>query len=462
MIKVLVVDDDHLVRKGLISVLPWNRYKMEVVGEANNGDAALKFMEENAVDLLITDIAMPVMNGLELIRIVNEQFPHIKTIVLTLHQDFEFIQDALRQGVIDYIAKIELETDKLDEVIQRIYDRYWNEKKQDERENMIQHLSNEQIDEMVVVFAPLGSLTITALEQTITEGTWEELDAYSWLWLPTTNSLLDCQSVCEKITIHYPRLLIGWLMESNDIAYSEMKQTLRRHGLKYFFYQCTAPGEWVKASIVTIKESGQVITEEQLLEHKQWWISLDWMHNDQIYHNRLQQLKEMQLPIAHLNQLMLEIVVHWNKQYSFIFKGDITVPTTFICWQQYVDWLAQLREQSAAVTKTTYSSEVTACIMRALKIVEEELADSLVAGIVAQRVNLSRSYFNQCFKDIVGLSFNEYVQQQRMKQAQNFLLRTNRSIRWISEQCGYTDEKYFSKLFRDIVGITPSEFRRRK
>ena len=63
MIKVLVVDDDKLVRKGLIAAMPWNEFNMEVVGEANNGKNALKFLENNAVDLILLDLSMPIMSG---------------------------------------------------------------------------------------------------------------------------------------------------------------------------------------------------------------------------------------------------------------------------------------------------------------------------------------------------------------------------------------------------------------
>lgn len=68
MIHVLIVDDDKLVRKGLMSFLPWESFGMRVVGEAANGEKALDFLKANRVDLLMTDLAMPVMSGIELIK----------------------------------------------------------------------------------------------------------------------------------------------------------------------------------------------------------------------------------------------------------------------------------------------------------------------------------------------------------------------------------------------------------
>jgi two-component system response regulator YesN len=123
MIKVLIVDDDRLVRKGLISAMPWEQFDMKVVGEASNGAKALEFIEEESIELLLTDLEMPVMSGIELMRAVRQKHPHIHIVVLTLHQEFEYVQEALRLGAIDYIAKIQLEKERFDEVLQRIYNR---------------------------------------------------------------------------------------------------------------------------------------------------------------------------------------------------------------------------------------------------------------------------------------------------------------------------------------------------
>lgn len=120
MIKVMVVDDDHLVRKGFITMMPWQEHNLVVVGEAGNGKKALEFLETNQVDLLITDLAMPVMSGIDLMRSVKEQYKDMSMVVLTFHQDFELIQEALRLGALDYITKVELEHEQMDDVLRRI------------------------------------------------------------------------------------------------------------------------------------------------------------------------------------------------------------------------------------------------------------------------------------------------------------------------------------------------------
>lgn len=120
MIRVLIVDDDKLALRGLRTTMPWEQYDMQVVGEAENGQKALEFLAKNPVDLAIVDLAMPVMDGLTLIRECNERYPEMLYVVMTFHENFEYVQEALRLGVMDYISKLKLESEDYDRVFSRI------------------------------------------------------------------------------------------------------------------------------------------------------------------------------------------------------------------------------------------------------------------------------------------------------------------------------------------------------
>ncbi|MBZ4665444.1 response regulator [Mahella sp.] len=128
MIHVLIVDDDKLARKGLISMMPWEFYGMEVVGDVPNGARALEFLKNNVVDLMFVDLAMPVMSGIELMREVRKSYPDINFVVLTFHENFEYVQEALRFGVLDYISKAELEAENYGQIFNRIIRKLKGEK----------------------------------------------------------------------------------------------------------------------------------------------------------------------------------------------------------------------------------------------------------------------------------------------------------------------------------------------
>lgn len=260
MINILVVDDDKLVRKGIISSMPWEKYRMKVIGEASNGKKALEVLATNKdIHLILTDLSMPVMSGLELIREVRERYPKIFIVVLTIHQDFEYIQEVLRLGSIDYISKVQLETESFDEVLGRIYYRILEEKNK----------SNLLFDE----------------------------------------------------------------------------------------------------------------------------------------HSKKQNL------------------VASNK-------------------------------------KDQFSEEIYDSITTAVQIIHDELSHPMYALEVAKRVNMSRSYFNQCFKEIVGKPFNVYLRSIRLEKAKEYLEHSTKPIQLIAEMVGYKDEKYFSRVFREQVGLLPSEYRK--
>lgn len=120
MIRTIVVEDEYFVRVGFIAAMPWERFGIRIVGEAGNGKKAIELLEREPVDLIITDLAMPHMNGFELMRYVREHYPAVHLAVLTCHEDFKYIQDALRCGALDYIVKTEIEGGSMEQSLQRI------------------------------------------------------------------------------------------------------------------------------------------------------------------------------------------------------------------------------------------------------------------------------------------------------------------------------------------------------
>lgn len=126
MIRVLIVDDDKLARRGLIAMFPWKQYDMEIVGEAQNGRAALEFLEKQPVDLAFVDIDMPEMNGLELIERCREVHPEIHFVILTFYEDFVYAQNAIRLGVLDYISKLRIDSEDSGAILERIRDKMRN------------------------------------------------------------------------------------------------------------------------------------------------------------------------------------------------------------------------------------------------------------------------------------------------------------------------------------------------
>lgn len=105
MLKVLVVEDEELIRKGIVLSLDWAALDCVVVAEASNGEEGLEAAERYDPSLIITDLKMPRMDGLEMLRRLRERGSDAYVIILTAYDNFEYAQSALRLGAVDYLLK---------------------------------------------------------------------------------------------------------------------------------------------------------------------------------------------------------------------------------------------------------------------------------------------------------------------------------------------------------------------
>jgi DNA-binding NarL/FixJ family response regulator len=118
MIKVLLVDDHRLIRDGIRFYLEKDGHEISIVGEASDGKQALIFLENNPdkVDIILTDISMPEMNGVELATEVNKKFPTVKIIALTMIKDSQYVKQMLQAGASGYLLKNAREKEIVDAV----------------------------------------------------------------------------------------------------------------------------------------------------------------------------------------------------------------------------------------------------------------------------------------------------------------------------------------------------------
>lgn len=103
--KLLIVDDEAEIREGILNSIPWDEHGFVIAGLATNGREALRMISETKPDLILLDIRMPVMNGLEVLKKLTKQHPSLKVIILSGYDDFSYCREALRYGVSDYLLK---------------------------------------------------------------------------------------------------------------------------------------------------------------------------------------------------------------------------------------------------------------------------------------------------------------------------------------------------------------------
>ncbi len=138
MYSILIVDDEPIVKIALRSILPWEEHGFSICGTASNGLEALPLIEQHHPDVIITDLKMPGMDGLELIRTLKEKNCPGEILVLSNYEDFDSVRSALLLGAADYLLKIKIQPDTLlaclNKTVEKLKDRaprHWETEKKD-------------------------------------------------------------------------------------------------------------------------------------------------------------------------------------------------------------------------------------------------------------------------------------------------------------------------------------------
>lgn len=461
MIKVLIVDDDKLVRKGISSAMPWSEFNMEVVGEASNGSKALDFLKSHHVDLMLTDLAMPVMSGIELMRAARQLYPELHIVVLTLHQDFDYIQEALRLGAIDYIAKVQLEKEQFEHVLQRIHARMDELAKTNRKLPPLNELNVHYRKVYALVSLDRKSEQTWPMELTAhgDEIRWE-VERNSWMWTAPEHREDQLFQQLQESLNQVPQGTLLVISDTQERTWSQIQNWIMNYTETSLFYAYHPNDPVIAVSMNEEDTFPKEPQDEDIDRVKQSWFQTPWTHHDGYYNLLIEHFKSLRLHRGQLMGLLYSIVMEWNRLFAQTTLGRISMIHSFQSWYEVEEWIKQtalgIRK---ADEQTSYSQEIIDAVKKAVMIVQHNLDQAYTASGLSQQLNISRSYFSQCFKDLMGKTFNEYSRFIRIEKSKEYLLNTNNTIFWIAERVGYTDEKYFSRMFRELTGMLPSEYR---
>lgn len=451
MIKALIVDDEKLVRKGIISVFPWEQYQFEIVGEAGNGKIALQMLQEQVIDLMFVDLTMPVMGGLELMKEAVERFPNIRIVVLTCHQDFNYIQEAMRLGAIDYIVKTQLDDNTIKDALERISTRILKEKNY----RSLSQSGEADHDGYVLVGEDMAEFPFEFLEPKqvfkINNGIWfissiESRDTYN-----QAQSYISNQEGWIWLEVH------GLSEQTTSVFYSKLRTLV-----PLFLFYHLLPGQ--KTGVLPLN----AFTSERMNGSEEWrtleekWLNLRWIYEDEDFADLIERTAYYMPEREKINHLMNGLLAPWLAviQDEQLRKG-LQQRDTFPLWNQWVSWLKSIRLHiQNDMKRHSYAGEVVVNLVRAIRYIQEADDYSFSRDELATKYFMSGSYFSQCFKDIVNKAYGEYLKEIRLNKADHFLRETNRPIYQIAELTGFQDEKYFSKVFRNHFGNNPQDYRK--
>ena len=170
--KILIVEDEVLVRCGLRSMVNWEKLGLDVIGDASNGKEALEIYEKEKPDIVMTDIKMPVMDGLELIEKIREQDQSTRIVLLTCYEEFSYLMRAMKLGVSDYILKLKMKPDEIEKAMEIykandcivISDEIWSDLTLDGHQHVpTQSVSEDARHRTLAFYAPSKTFNLAGL-----------------------------------------------------------------------------------------------------------------------------------------------------------------------------------------------------------------------------------------------------------------------------------------------------------
>ncbi|MEK0313499.1 response regulator [Cohnella sp. 56] len=406
LIKLMIVEDEWLVREGLKSTIPWDELGCEIVAEASSGAAALDIVESARPDIILTDIRMPGMDGLEMARQAVERLPGVEIVFLTGFDDFSYAQQALKIGSADYVLK-PTNPDELMQVIRRVGDKVRRRKTTEQTERFIRQTR----------FRDSGSLLSSKLLYDL---------------------LMDSAGEKEKELF----LELGADRAASLAAY--------RVGL----IEPDGPelaAEDARRQLVTLEEMLYRTTVAFTRAQDRIAVLLGERDSAELWPDLLDELR------AGLGGR--PIAVGWSETHREL--GELA--------EAYEEAeLALTAQRGTAQGKASRPREMPSVdklkaeLRETIAYIEEHYREDISLHDIASSVHMSESGFSRLFKKQTGVSYVEFVTQLRLEEAKTLLLQPDQKVYEVSLTVGYQDSKYFSQIFRKYTGETPTEFRKRQ
>ncbi|WP_018757447.1 response regulator transcription factor [Paenibacillus terrigena] len=503
MYRVFIVDDEPFIIEGLYDIIDWSGLGLEIVGHAENGRKALDAMKQTLVDILITDISMPVMNGLELIRGAREFHDELKVIVLSGFNEFTYLKEGMRLGIENYLLK-PINVEELRATLLNTVEKlntFREERMITEfstqilKDNTLHRWVTNQIGPMefkermdllditfnapyiaAVVFSPeskqpeVFELVARQLKHHKTYTCFRDIDG--------DLILLACiQDPDQGFTE-----LKAWLQELHDrlsnyhplrISIGSMESLPQHAGTSYLNAKKTQAYFWIYPDQDMMDYSELPIRQE--LERVDF--TLDWAQYTKLLiakdHEALHQLiredfsRIQSLPgiMPHdVQNIALEMIVRFKVELKAIRHTEET--DLFHDAFDQVRTASTIDDLSEAIhsvcdtaVEFLISDVKSPVVQQVLNYIHKSYAEELSLKLMGQQYNIHPVYLGQLFHKETGETFTEYINKYRIDKAKEMLKTTHLKVHEIARNVGYWETGYFYKQFKKYVGISPTEYK---
>lgn len=500
MTNVLIVDDEKIEREGLKYLLSREEGEWNIL-EASNGKQALQFIRTEEIQLILTDIKMPHMDGLELARRAKEEDPTLQIVIFSGYSDFNFAQEAIRYGVTEYILK-PVNPNDFHKVIQKVEHEIDTRKKRENQElkekNFLQQyfLQNYLYSGKNEVLEKAGELIdlerwngwhcailvesdvafFDTAEETLETDIQKELRRkFFYLNLNARQSLLLFQDVyCDY-----------------QLVANHLYSFLKRNYMVRFYLAVSRKFEGCECLPNILEQMEQQMEEKFYHPDKHVFANEDdalKMSVGEVQDSQIMQMISEDITRKDIEQLKrhfecLKEKYHDNTQYSamyikFVFSNviqELFQENQFAGerrLEQEIERLYNCKNIREILEVTQENlTEYEAFLERSMSSSRNEVAavknyiyqhygEDLNLEMLAEKVYLSSGYLSFIFKKETGMNLNRYIRVVRMEKAKELLCGTNMKVAKISEQVGFANVSYFCRSFREYYGSSPESYRK--
>lgn len=521
MLKIMIVDNEAAIRKGLAHCIRWESLGCIVAAQVVDGIDALEHLPTVQPDIVISDIRMPGMDGLELARHIGEQYPHIKVIILTGFPDFEYAQRAIEYRVVDFVLK-PTSVESLTQAIERAKIRIAEEQSSEELTRRLANKSEEnlQLERGMLLHdlmhrvdlshlyiinrtAQLGlnlsnyhvlRLDIAPLYPGDSEADLlpylhqaqeilcDSLDTfptyfaphgdqacYAVVCVPDTGALYT--RCCETVDIidSLPRFSLSIGMSScfSDPLHLADAAEQAEQAAQFAHYTTEQAVQRFDAlPEIPAQVFRRVFDELRLL--KSAIENHSYVSSREILLRLFSFMRENKLPVdtihnvcLYVHQFCISLLFLPNMENQLPAGNELPGLKKLID-SDSIDTLEQTMQEfvERMLEQTGSSIDDAAAVIHTIQTyIAQHCADDLSLEFLAGMVYLSPSYLSRLFKRETGENLSSYVQTIRIEQAKTLLRTTSLKTYEVAERVGLPDPVYFSRIFKKVTGIRPKDFR---
>lgn len=504
MYRVLIVDDEPFIVEGLYDLIDWPALGLEIVGQAGNGKQALEVLAKLPVDILMTDISMPVMNGLELIREVRQQRDDLKVVILSGYNEFDYLKQAMTMGIENYLLK-PVDVKELVATLQNTVDKLNNESAPPAQiDNNVLILRDTILNRWLTNRISIRELSERAsmlrldidAPYYVAAVAGADPDAKrrieAWLREPEVQA-----AGCVAFENHDGDAVLLFPLRRQDAGKLQAIRLLR--GL----VASSEAGRKLRISLGQAVDTAENahISYEQAMKAQAYF--LVYAEEDILDYDQLASGRERDNPAVPIDWdryvklistldgtgLLEQIDADFARIRSY--KGATPELVRSIAIEIIIRLKAELNETKRKETAVRYdeaiagipnaksAEELLSIVKRAatatidmlrreskspvihqvLQTIRESYAEPITLKGLGSKYHIHPAYLGQLFQKETNESFTEYVNKFRIEKAKELLRDSTRKVQDIAREVGYWELGYFYKQFKKYVGASPTDYR---